>query len=513
MKKTLAFLLVALLVLSLGATAFAQDVTLNPADADNATISVQNASKGETYAVYKLFDASVTGSEGGSIAYTGDIPSALSTYFTKDSAGNISLTAAGGTENETTHEVVMSDALKAALKTWAASATATASAASDGSDPLNFKGLPYGYYVVTTTQGEQAITVDSTNPNATIVDKNTTNPHDPQKVANDKNVFIGETVTYTISYSATNFIGAGEAAEKVTAYKIADTLPAFLSDVTVTSITVTDGDDHDATTEGVQPADVTAQFNNKVITIAWVDANGNSRYKNNAVVTITYTAKVTDQAAIAGAGNKNDVTITPVTTTDKEGHKITTSETIKTYALAIKKVNDKGEPLSGATFQLPFYVNKTAAADGSCIAIDPIAYAALDTTGKAAYTNSVTTPASGEIVIKGVEAGTYSITETAAPAGYNALGDPVSVTAVETTATTTSVTKYIDADGNVTDTQSTTSVTYSNANLAADVLIVVNKTGVELPSTGGIGTTIFYVVGGLLVLGAAVLLIAKKRVD
>jgi LPXTG-motif cell wall-anchored protein len=42
---------------------------------------------------------------------------------------------------------------------------------------------------------------------------------------------------------------------------------------------------------------------------------------------------------------------------------------------------------------------------------------------------------------------------------------------------------------------------------------VVNKAGTELPSTGGIGTTIFYVVGGLLVIGAAVILIARRKVS
>jgi LPXTG-motif cell wall-anchored protein len=113
--------------------------------------------------------------------------------------------------------------------------------------------------------------------------------------------------------------------------------------------------------------------------------------------------------------------------------------------------------------------------------------------------------------VKGVASGIYDITETDAPDGYNALTAPVSVEATKLTDTTTSVTKYLDADGNVTNTETTTAVTYTNNNLAADVLVVVNHTGAQLPSTGGMGTTLFYAVGGILVVAAVVFLVSKKR--
>ena len=69
----------------------------------------------------------------------------------------------------------------------------------------------------------------------------------------------------------------------------------------------------------------------------------------------------------------------------------------------------------------------------------------------------------------------------------------------------------MDANGNVIDTETEASVTYTNDKLATAVLFVVNKAGVELPSTGGMGTTIFYTVGGILMAGAAILLITKKK--
>ena len=172
--KLLGIVLILTLVMSMGITAaFAQ--TVGTAADGKGNITISNAAKGETYAVYKLFDAtnsattdSTTG-DSTSIAYTGEIPESLNAYFTKDAAGNITATDAAKNGDSLTEAAVT------ALKAWAADQTATASTESDGSE-LTFAGLDYGYYVVTTTQGETAISVDSTRPNANIIDKNTTPP-------------------------------------------------------------------------------------------------------------------------------------------------------------------------------------------------------------------------------------------------------------------------------------------------------------------------------------------------
>lgn len=498
-RKLLALVLAAMLVLAMSVTAFAQDVTYTGTDAGSATITIQNAAKGETYSVYKLFDATVTGStDGGSIAYTGTIPDSLKDCFAADGAGNISVKS--GVDNNT---------LITALKTWATSATATATEESDGS-VLNFNNLPYGYYVVTSSQGNGTnITVTSTNPNATIYDKNTTtpggNPTEGGKVkeADKTNVNIGDTVTYTVTFTTANFSGSGATAKRIVSYTITDTLPDFLSNVTVTSIEI-GGNEYKV--NGAFP-----QFDTtKSITIPWVGNDGASLYANGAVVVITYTATVADNVTIAGSGNKNEVTISwtdEEDNTPSDNDKITGSDTISTYAIALKKVDEKGTPLSGATFQFPFYVKENADTDGAYI------YAGTNTGD--GLTNTITTPATGEIVVKGVMAGTYSITETAAPQGYNKLTAPVSVTAVELTTTTTNTTFYLDADGNVVEQSSddTVTVTYTNNNLAASAILVVNKAGSTLPTTGGVGTTIFYIVGAVLVIGAGVLLVTKKRMS
>ena len=400
----------------------------------------------------------------------------------------------------------MSDGLKAALKKWTETATVTAKAESDGS-ALIFKNLPYGYYVVTTTQGNQTISVDSTMPNVTIVDKNSSTPSNLTKTAKDgDNVNIGDTVTYTVSFKTSNYYGAGNDAKQIASYTITDTLPAFLSNVKVTSITIKQAGvaDIDYKVNGAVP-----QFDTdtKSITIPWVDENGTSLYKNGAEIVITYTAVVTDKAAIDGAGNTNKVTVTWTTEggTQPGPGKLEKEETIFTYAIALKKVNDKGVALPGAVFEFPFYVKSTPDDDGAYI------YAGKD--AGEGLTNRITTPGDGVIVVKGVKAGTYKITEFKAPDGYNKLTGSVTVEAKKTGETTTHTTVYLDENGDTTDTKTEKEVTVNIANIAATVLVVVNKAGTQLPSTGGMGTTIFYVLGSALVLGAVVLLVTKKRMS
>ena len=494
-RKLASLLLALVMVFALATTAFAQDVTVT---GGTGSITISNAAKGETYTIYKLFDATVN-ADGSSIAYTGTIPENLNTYFTADENGYISATAAAKDGEN------MSEGLKTALKAWTATAADAATAESDGS-ALNFKELAYGYYVVTTTQGDQVISVDSTMPNVTIVDKNSSTPKDLNKTASSNDVSIGDTVTYTVSFKTSNYYGAGTEAKEIVSYTIEDTLPEFLSNVTVTSIIV-DNDGSDTTTN--DRTTVTDQFANKKIVIDWYDeANNQFLYDNGATVTITYTAVVTDKAAIDGNGNTNKVTVTWTTKGGVEPgpDKVETDETIFTYAIALKKVNNKGNALPGAVFEFPFYVKSTADANG--------AYIYAGTTAAEGLTNKITTPDSGVIVVKGVKSGSYEITEVTAPAGYNKLTAPVTVEAVKTSSTSTHTTVYLDKDGNVVDVSAKeTEVKVDIDTIAATAVVVVNKAGTELPSTGGMGTTVFYVLGTVLVLGAVVLLVTKKRMS
>lgn len=512
-KKISALLLSLMMILALGVTAFAQEATpAASADQGNGSITVQNAAKGETYKLYRLFDAAVSAAQtegkADSIVYTGTIPDGLSTYFTADANGYI--TAADAAWKDATTKVEMSDGLRTALETWAKNEgiTPVATATSDGSE-LTFKSLKYGYYVVVSTQGT-AISVDSTNPNATIVDKNSTGPKDLTKTTEDDNVNIGDTVTYTVRFSTSNYDGAGKEAKKIVSYTITDTLPEFLTSVNVTSILI-DNDGNAETTDDQTTLSPAPQFNNKKIVLDWYDKTKNQfLYDNGAAVIITYTAVVTDKAAIDGAGNTNEVTLqwTTEDNTEPGPGKLESSETIYTYALALKKVDEKGQGLADAKFQFPFYVKEAPDADGTYIYAGKNAGEGL--------VNELTTPASGLIVVKGLKADTeISVTETAAPNGYNKLADPVKVTPTKTGASTTNTTIYLDADGNVLEEVNDQAITVAVKidELSATAVAVLNKTGSLLPSTGGIGTTIFYVAGSILLVGAAIFFIVRKRMS
>ena len=153
--------------------------------------------------------------------------------------------------------------------------------------------------------------------------------------------------------------------------------------------------------------------------------------------------------------------------------------------------NSTETALADATFTL------SKNADGS----DPIELVSVsqdDTTGdiyRVAKENEaagitkiteITTTDSGKFTIKGLAADTYYLTETQQPAGYNKLSAPITV--------------VIDENGNIT-------VGANNV----DEVKVENNTGSILPSTGGSGTTLIYILGAVLVLGSSVVLITKKR--
>ena len=514
------------LVMSMGIMAYAQDVpTGSTQAADKGQITVSNAAKGETYSIYKLFDATLTDvpatgtSEG--IAYTGDIPESLKTYFTKDEAGNIHLTEAGGTA------AAMSDGLKAALKSWAASADATASEVSDGS-ALNFNNLDFGYYVVTTTQGDQAITVDSTNPKVTIVDKNSSTPT-AQKDVDDPDFSVGDTVTYTATFNAPNYLGdpTSEAgAKQIIDYKIKDTLPNFLTDVAITSVTVKEPTGTPGTTSDTVLSGEWAFNDDGEITVPWATQNATtgvwtSNYKAGSQIVVVYTATLTANAAV-GAANENTVSLIPeVPGPDgpepyQEEDEWHDSAEVTTHAAALQKKDDEGNNLAGAEF----------AFKGLTVIGEPGMYTVVSYDPDATENGTVMQcDEDGKLVIVGIDSAITLVgTETKAPDGYNKLDGTFNLATItmskSTTTTWGSKVTYYDAEGNVVDEQtdggsSKSETTYATVEtIPADKVVTVeNNKGVELPSTGGIGTTIFYVVGSILVVAAGVLRITKKRMS
>jgi fimbrial isopeptide formation D2 family protein/LPXTG-motif cell wall-anchored protein len=531
LKKMMALIIAVAMVMAMSVTAFAatQTKALSPADADNATITINNPAKGETYELFKLFDATVS-EDGSTISYQGTVPEGLEDFFTADAQGYIHPTDAIADTKDDDGNILttkMTDELKAALEAWAEEASAVTSEVSDGKEALAFTGLPYGYYVVTTTHEDQEaakalITVDSTKPNASIYDKNVNEPS-ASKEADKETYSIGDTITFTATFDTTNYMGEGEEAKQVVDYVIKDTLPPYLSDVTVTKITIGTTDFEGDTLNVTNFPGVTQFGTNKTFTIPWADKDTSvtpnkftSKYAQGSQIVITYTATLTSTTNI-NAADTNTVSITPEVDNDN-GDKTPWDESwddsaeITTYAAAIHKVDENGEDLAGAQFTIAGLTVENVSAGVYRV----VSYNAESTTASAV----MDTDDDGKLYILGLASDvSLTVTEYKAPDGYNKLTETKTLTpqVLETTLYEASGTRKYDADGNLLEETATsgtsTTVERNLDDLDENALEIENKKGAVLPSTGGIGTTIFYVVGAILVIGAGIVLVTRRRMD
>lgn len=496
MKKFASLALALVMALALAVPAFAAD----------GTITITNATIGKDYSIYKIFNATYSGDNA---SYTITSVDAWYSLVSADSSP-FTLTQIGTTGE---YNVAVkegkgdSDVLNwlNGIETLPA-ATATQENVQDTTVKFD---VTYGYYLVKSSlNGGGTLTVNNAKPNATVIDKNQ-EPGNLVKTATNgvtvdgdiKSAQIGDEVNFQITYTATNYDGD----KKIVEYYVDDDMPDGF-DLVAGSIAVKVGDDTLTLTDDYTIAYGTEDTDDFKVTIPWVGADGVSLYDSPTTITVTYKATMNADAVIDGDGNTNTAKITHKdedgNIPDPETTKDTDTETVYTYALAIKKVDKQGNPLAGAEFTLKQgdAEVKVSGANG-IYTVNPNG------------TDTIVSPDDGLIIIKGVEGAKYTLTETKAPDGYNLLTAPKEVTPTKTGETTTTVTKYIDADGNVVDTETDVEVKIENTPVAVTPVFVVNFTGSLLPSTGGIGTTIFYVVGGILVAGAAILLVTRKRVE
>lgn len=219
-----------------------------------------------------------------------------------------------------------------------------------------------------------------------------------------------------------------------------------------------------------------------------------------ATITVTYTAHLNDEAYVNTAGgstsNINKVYLTYSNNPKDESSIGKTPEStpvyVYTYQLNNTKHQDteKGPALEGACFRL---YSDEACTDQSEVQLyqkDGFYYPIKDVLGKEAV--EMKSAANGTFNVKGLDAGTYYLKEITPPDGYSAC-KVIPVT--------------IKADHSRND-----QVNLEGSNLTNDI-VNIKAGGITLPSTGGIGTTLFYVVGGGLMVAAIVLLVTKKRME
>jgi fimbrial isopeptide formation D2 family protein/LPXTG-motif cell wall-anchored protein len=222
-----------------------------------------------------------------------------------------------------------------------------------------------------------------------------------------------------------------------------------------------------------------------------------------SVVTVTYKSMLNDDAVLGNEGNVNEAyaEFSNSPDDDQKGKSENDSVIVFTYKVTVNKKDANLNPLPGATFTLEKFVADESGAFenggiiGNWIAIDTV------------ETNPETT-----FTFKGLDDGSYRLTETEAPEGYNAI-DPIyfDITAEHEVIWTMEREDVLTSlTGNVVTCEIELSADKIAGNIGTDV---INEKGLVLPETGGIGTTIFYVIGALLVVGVVVLLITKKRMS
>ena len=487
MKKFMALLAVLTLALTMAVPAFAASGT--------GTITIDNAVTGTTYKAYRIFD--LESYDTGKNAYSYKLSSAWSGFpaysttidsNTVSAADFFSVNSAGYIEWKDAKKDAGADFAKlakdfAVKKSIACDETKTATDAT-----VTFTNLTLGYYLVDTSLGSLC-SLNTTAPSVTIKEKNSdttiekkiviTGTTGDEKV-DSNSAGIGDTVNFSITITVKD--GAPRN------YVLHDKLSGltFNPDSLKVQIGTTTLDPNTDYTLETNPTDGDS-----------FDVNfTNGKLQTNDVVVVTYSATVAANATIAGAGNKNTAKLV-------YNGKDSTKEETTTYVwkLNVHKYTlnstNKEVALSGAKFVL-------YRMDGGTKKYAKLTNNKIDSwvTDKGGAT-TLETSGEGDILIEGLNVGTYYLEETEAPAGYNKLTKPIEV--------------KITATPDVTGVSET--VEYKNQNdstytPATDATVkVLNEAGTQLPSTGGIGTTLFYVIGGGLMAVAAVLLVTKKRMN
>lgn len=470
-KKLAGLLLAMIMVFSMSTVTFAVKGTND----NSGSITINDAVKGHTYNAYQILVLESYNTDAKAYAYKANSAWEVwlkeqNQYVSIDKQGYV--TWVEGADAAAFAKAALAHATATGIKP---DATKTA----DGT-AVSFTDLNLGYYLIDTTLGTLC-SLDTTTPDVTMEEKNEV-PSQEKEVQEDSNGSWGDENTAeigdTVNYRTT--INAKKGAQ---GYVLHDVMSAGLTldQDSIEAAGLTKGQDENS---GDYHVVTTGLSDGCTFEVVFHQSYLDTITANTDIV-VTYSAVVNENAAVSPSENPNKTTL-------KYGEyskfETVPSETI-TYTFKVDVVKTDGDDklLDGARFKL--YDAKT---DGNEIALVKVSDGVYRLAKEGKDGVEYITTVRGQLKIKGFDANTnYYLEETKAPDGYNKLAERVEIAV-----------KEANLEASV-----------SNDTWQSGGVHIVNKTGSLIPSTGGMGTTIFYIIGGVLVAAAGIFFVIRRRVS
>lgn len=503
MKKLLSVLVAATMTLAMAAPSFAAPDTPVETPEGGFTITINNENSGHTYEAYQIFKGDLAEDENGkkilsNIGWgsgvnerTDDAATVAESLNDQDAAKEFAQNIGRDLSSVKTDSVAVTEGEGEEAKTLR----------------YEIRGLEPGYYLVKDANGS----LDGDSEEAytrfilAVVDNTTATPKSSdedipkfdktvgdEKKGNDYN--IGDHVPFTLKA----------------------TIPSSYADYTKYTLVFKDELSSGLTfdersvkllVDEEEVSGYTPVFNGQIMTLSIEDAKQINAIAAGSVVSVSYTATLNEKAT-AGTADTNKATLeysnNPNSNGEGTGKTVETEVKVYTFKLALTKVADYAEGTAEeAKIKLP---NAEFTLKNDNEGENKDKYAVVENGKITGWDETGTTLISDEnglINVDGLDAGIYTLKETKAPAGYNLLADSI----------TLEITSTIDGDGELTGLEATYNGDPTGASAETGVVSVevMNNSGAQLPSTGGIGTTIFYAAGIILMAGAVFFVVRRKR--
>lgn len=498
MKRFASLFLAMLMVFAMTATAFAVDET-------TYSITINNSTEGHTYEAYQIFTGDLSNKVLSNIKWGSSVSNSAT-------LGNAAAVAEKLDTNYTGEDKITLDGLLEMITLGNPVANS-----GETSNPYVISGLAAGYYLVKDKDGsvtgegdaytEYIIKVVSNvtaDPKSDVskVEKKVKDINDSTDDAmtgwqDSADYDIGDSVPFQLKATLANNVSS------YTTYKVVfhDTLSKGLTYNNDAVVKIDGKETNGFTVTSTVNADGTTTLTVSCDDVKVLGAG------NSSVITVEYTATLNENAVLGSAGNPNKVYLEYSNNPNKsEAGNNETGNTpedkviVFTYKTIVNKVTKNPDydpdvegskeyiPLTGAEFTLEKYNKETDKWEAITV---------------------VKNDEGTTFIFSGLDDGNYRLTETKTPAGYNTI-DPIEFTITAEHDVLSDNPALTSLSGNATTGELTFTSSTTDGSLSTNV---VNKAGSTLPETGGMGTTLFYVLGGALVLCAGVLLVTKKRMS